>query len=134
MKTINGGYNWHIDSLENVGRMVRFVDENTGWMTGYEGAIYKTTNGGISSTADNLIEDQFFIYPNPAAYVINLTIDDPSLTDLTLNIYSLTGRILKSELLEQNQKQIDIGDLRKGIYLIELKSKERTKTQKLIIQ
>jgi hypothetical protein len=44
------------------------------------------------------------------------------------------GELIRSETLQQNQKQINVKDLKNGIYLVEIKSKEGSKKQKLIIQ
>ncbi|PIY05959.1 MAG: hypothetical protein COZ21_03585, partial [Bacteroidetes bacterium CG_4_10_14_3_um_filter_31_20] len=54
--------------------------------------------------------------------------------DLTLNIYNVMGALIKSETLKQNQQQINTKDLSNGIYLVEIKSKEWSGKQKLIIQ
>jgi hypothetical protein len=74
------------------------------------------------------------IYPNPASDFVTLNIDNVNNTDLILNIYNVTGTLVKSEILKQDKRQINIGYLRNGIYVIEIKSKEWTKKQKLIIQ
>ncbi len=44
------------------------------------------------------------------------------------------GELIRSETLQQNQKQINLKNLSNGIYTIEIKSKEGSKKQKLIIQ
>lgn len=50
LKTTNGGVNWNSipfpDSTTIKLRSCSFVDENTGWIVGSEGKIYKTINGG----------------------------------------------------------------------------------------
>lgn len=84
---------------------------------------------------ENKIRDMNFnLFPNPASDIITLKIDNLSNTDLTLNIYNVTGTLVKSELLQQNQRQINIGGLSDGIYMVEIKSEEWTEKQKLIIQ
>ena len=73
------------------------------------------------------------IYPNPAIDIVTLN-TDKSNTDLTLNIYNVVGKLISSEKLRQNQRQINVGDLSNGIYVIEIKSKEWSEKQKLRIQ
>lgn len=46
------------------------------------------------------------IFPNPASNIVNLEIDNSSNADLTLRIYNSIGKLVRSELLNQNQKQI----------------------------
>ena len=79
-------------------------------------------------------ENLITIYPNPACDIVNLNINNANNANLTLNIYNVIGALVKTETLEQNQQQINIEDLSNGIYMVEIKSKEWTGNQKLIIQ
>jgi len=89
----------------------------------------------ITSTLEQTVKNTLFkLYPNPASDEVSLNIDNTNNTNLTLNIYNVTGKLINSETLQQNQQQIDIGNLNNGIYLIEIKSKKWTEKQKLIIQ
>lgn len=74
------------------------------------------------------------IFPNPASDVFTLNIDNTINADFTLNIYKITGELVRSEILRQNQQKINISDLSNGIYMVELNSKDWTEKQKLIIQ
>lgn len=135
VKTTNGGTDWTVASLDNIGRTIRFINETTGWIGGYNGAIYKTINGGISTGLSNNIEkNSYSIFPNPTSDFITLNIDNLTNKDLTFNIYNMTGNLVKSEMLQQNNQQINIRDLNNGIYMVEIKTKEWTENQKLIIE
>lgn len=74
------------------------------------------------------------IYPNPAKDNLLINLDNPENEEFSLTIYNAIGAIVKSEKLNQNEHQIFIGDLSGGIYIIEIKSKDLTEKQKLIIQ
>lgn len=76
----------------------------------------------------------FSLYPNPASDFVTLTIDNKNNSALTLDIYSITGELVRTEMPKQNQQQVNVSDLSNGIFLIELKSAEFTEAQKLIIQ
>jgi hypothetical protein len=76
----------------------------------------------------------FNLYPNPASDIITLNIDNKNNDDLTLNVYNVSGTLVKSEMLKQNQRQINIWDLCNGVYVVEITSKEWTEQQKLTIQ
>ncbi|MDZ4204396.1 MAG: T9SS type A sorting domain-containing protein [Bacteroidales bacterium] len=80
------------------------------------------------------LNSKIIIYPNPASDFITLNFDNANNTDLTLNIYNVIGTLVKYEILKQNNRQINIGDLKNGIYMVEIKSKEWSEKQKLIIQ
>ncbi|MGD0712155.1 MAG: T9SS type A sorting domain-containing protein [Bacteroidales bacterium] len=87
---------------------------------------------GISAyNADNNL---FELYPNPASDIITLNITNKNNADYILNIYSVIGTLVKSEMLKQNQQQISIRDLSNGVYMITVKLKDLTENQRLVIQ
>jgi len=89
----------------------------------------------IMSISEQTSENTTFtLYPNPASDIVTLNMDNFTNADMTLNIYNVIGNLVKSEILIQNQRQINIGDLSNGIYVVEIKSKEWTEKQKLLIQ
>jgi hypothetical protein len=87
----------------------------------------------ISVLEINQMTDQS-LYPNPASYVIYLNLIYSSNEKLTLNIYNITGKLVRTEILQQNQQQINVEELKNGVYMVEIKSNSVTKNQKLIIQ
>lgn len=76
----------------------------------------------------------FNLFPNPALDIVSVSFDNVSNNDINLKVYDAQGTLVKSKLLKQYQQQINISDLSNGIYIVEIKSKEWTGTQKLIIQ
>jgi ligand-binding sensor domain-containing protein len=85
---------------------------------------------GIADNNNN----SFHLYPNPAFDIITVKISNINNADLTINIYNVTGELISTKKLQQNQQQIDIGDIINGIYMVEIKTKEWTEIQKLIIK
>ena len=86
-----------------------------------------------SSGIDNIEINSYSVFPNPASEIVTLNTGNLNYTDLSVRIYNIVGKLVLSETLQQNQQQINIGDLYNGIYIIEIKSKEWTGKQKLII-
>jgi hypothetical protein len=75
------------------------------------------------------------VYPNPAKDNITININNRnSNEDATLNIYNVTGVLIKSKILKQNLQEINVSDISNGIYMIEFKSEGLLEKQKLIIQ
>jgi len=74
------------------------------------------------------------VYPNPAADFFTLNIDNDNQADKILNIYSLNGSLVKTEILKNNQQEINISKLNAGIYIVEIKSENFSRKQKLVIQ
>jgi hypothetical protein len=103
----------------------------------------KFTNGDIyvkfiQNSSVGIIETQnrklsFSIYPNPTADIVTLKLDNLNHSNLTVNIYNLTGTLVKTVKLHQNIQQINVHDLVNGIYMVEIKSEEHTDVKKLII-
>lgn len=92
-------------------------------------------NNLISSVPKLVVKNTLFnLYPNPVSDIVNLKIDNLNNVDLTINIYNALGTLVKSLMLTQNNRQINIGDLSNGVYMVEIKSQEWTEKQKLIIQ
>lgn len=134
IKTTDAGVNWASDltaayNLNNIA----FPTTNIGYAVGDGGKILKMGSGGVG-VKENEMEKQLSIYPNPASDIITLNINNGNKKELILNIYNVIGDLIRSELLKQNPQKINIGDLNNGVYLIEIKSKEGSEKQKLIIQ
>lgn len=79
-------------------------------------------------------KDIIKIFPNPTTNIVQMNIVNENIAELTLNIYNVAGILVKSEILTKNIRQINVGNLNNGVYMIEIKTKEWTKKQKLIIQ
>lgn len=88
----------------------------------------------ISDVAEHDNNRLLTIFPNPASDIITLNIDTKNNSALTMDIYTITGELVRAETLKQNQQQVTISDLSNGIYLVSIKSNELTETKKLVIQ
>ena len=63
------------------------------------------------------------IYPNPAEHFIMIDGVD---YNTNVNIYDISGKIVKSFTFESKSQQIDVSDLVKGIYLARLNNEQTT--------
>ena len=118
---------------------VSFSIGNKGYIgTGGDGTTFyhdfweydPSENTGIAEMA----KENIFIYPNPATDILIVNFDKINNADLLLNIYNVTGTLVKTEMLKQNNRQINIGDLPYGVYFASIKSNNIRKTEKLLIQ
>jgi len=76
------------------------------------------------------INSDLLVYPNPASNT--LTINSES-NLLNLTIYDLTGRIVYSEeVLNQNKLTVDISGLTDGMYLLKAETEQGTISRKMI--
>ncbi|MBN1462707.1 MAG: T9SS type A sorting domain-containing protein [Paludibacteraceae bacterium] len=76
----------------------------------------------------------YSLYPNPASNNVTVDINTTNKIDLTLNIYSVTGKLITSYSFLQDKYQMDVSNLENGIYFVEIISNQWKKSQKLIIQ
>lgn len=78
---------------------------------------------------------ELVIYPNPASNVFYLSVDDNEFNNGILEIYDLTGRLKKQQILNLGSNSINIQELSSGMYLVRIKSaKGKIQTGKLIVR
>lgn len=70
---------------------------------------------GIGSLQDNSIR----IFPNPTSDYIRIELADYQIQNIRL--YSLTGEILITQYIDQKSVDLNISDLIRGIYILEIK-------------
>ena len=70
------------------------------------------------------------LYPNPASEMVTLEISDRSVTHCEL--FNTNGQLLKTLPVEQGVNNYTIRDLKEGLYLVKIKSKEGTIVKKII--
>jgi hypothetical protein len=81
--------------------------------------------------------DEIAVYPNPASDFLTIRISENNSIPSQLNLTDLSGRsVLKEQLVFNGNKEIrlDISGIKKGIYILNLKTGKETKSQKLVIQ
>ena len=76
-------------------------------------------------------ENEIRLYPNPATgnYV---TIISNSI--LAVEVFDVLGKKVATQGINDNQKKLNISQLKPGMYLVKLKSEKSTETKKLIIR
>ncbi|MDD5571278.1 MAG: T9SS type A sorting domain-containing protein [Bacteroidales bacterium] len=135
IKTTNGGADWACDTVLSSGMNgITFPNANIGFAVGDSGKIFKYTNPSVGISNESSISKMTVVYPNPANDIVTLNIHNSNNGRLEIKIYDITGTLVKSETLKQNQQQINVSDLSNGIYMVSIKSKDFMENQKLIIQ
>ncbi|KAB1157061.1 CotH kinase family protein [Flavobacterium luteum] len=90
-------------------------------------AVYGTqiTLSMVSNTAL-----EFSVYPNPFSDNINIVGMNQS-ENAIYNLFTIDGKLIKKGRLEENN-QIHLNDVSKGLYLLQLTSNGKTETKKII--
>lgn len=88
------------------------------------------TSLGLSNVLEN---KQLNIFPNPCFNQINIEIPEPMLPG-TLTLLDYHGRLLQSiDLKNQNKLNVDVTDLTKGVYFIQVNTEKNSIRKKLVV-
>lgn len=74
-------------------------------------------------------KQEFKVFPNPASGKVFVQAAEPA----EIGIYSLTGNLVKQQLVASSQNSINVDDLHSGIYFVKMMN-NKIKPQKLIIR
>jgi hypothetical protein len=84
-------------------------------------------------SSDNFLTSDFKVYPNPANSVVSIVSINAKIT--SVEIYDLLGKKVHEEYnLSNNTNIVNVSDLSNGIYLLTIKSDNKSFTKKLVIK
>jgi len=92
--------------------------------------IDKANLGLVSSIEDNEDQNQINVYPNPVTDLLNVNIDLSNGEKTNYKIFDLNSKIVNSNELLNNQ--IDVSNLIKGVYILEINNSNNTNKIKFI--
>jgi len=89
---------------------------------------------GAIEKEQKLTAPTFNIYPNPTSNIV--FIDLPGKKEYQIRLMDISGKVMKQTETNLNEQliEINVNDLPKGMYLVELKNEQSTNIQKLIIE
>lgn len=79
-------------------------------------------------------ENSVLIYPNPASAIINISLSNFGNSSAIINMYDVTGKIVKAVSTTEKTLSIERGDLRSGIYFIQLRIGDKILTKKIVLE
>lgn len=143
--SINGGTNrtWHKDSvvigaLEADNYTFQFEYKSDGkfpsqYMNLDNLSLVKTDN--VTAVTSMLEKVNFEVYPNPVSTSLNFKVEDQARRNFDFFLYSSSGQQIKHlKNIINGDYSINISDLSKGVYLLELRHEEGIKSEQLIVQ
>ena len=120
------------------------IDSITGWAIGYKGAIFHTTNGGVSFVEEEQINElpiEFLLsqnYPNPFNPITKLKYSIPQSLQVLIKVFDALGNEI--ETLVNEEKSIGTYEftwnatiLPSGVYFYQLKAGSFVETKKMIL-
>jgi hypothetical protein len=92
--------------------------------------IFDVTITPLTSIGDISTVEDISVFPNPASFILNIS--SPKVTEISF--YNLLGEKVKLLKLSKGGSSIDISDLHNGLYILQLRTKEKTTSKKLMIK
>jgi len=87
---------------------------------------------GILSTPEYQLSNLLSMYPNPTSQLINIDFKEP-FENLDISLYNMTGKLLQNQQFRnKNHIKLNIDNLQKGIYYINIKADGELFTRKII--
>ncbi len=80
-----------------------------------------------------LSDNNVSLFPNPAVDILNIRFDRYSNELIEMEMYDLTGKIVKKELLTNSQSAINIEELQNGVYFVKFINGENYQSQRIVI-
>lgn len=109
------------NSYHYIANATYFIDDYKIEKSGTTGIDYNESTG-------------FTIFPNPATDILFFNFGDKEIQNATVKTYNALGNLVKTDILTNNNNQINISELKNGIYLIITKSGDYSTQHKLLIQ
>ena len=77
----------------------------------------------------------FQIYPNPATSgMVTIELDNAADQDIHIILYDYSGRIVKNQILQQSDTQLDVSQLNQGMYILKTVINKNIVQEKLVIE
>ena len=97
--------------------------------------IIYTFRAGIASVNGIMLEDAVSIFPNPSngSFTIQMDKGQLSINHYELSIYDLLGECIYQHIGTSSNLQIDLSEVKNGIYFLQLKTEQGVATKKLVI-
>ena len=95
---------------------------------GYFCLDYISTNTAIS--VETIAINNLNVYPNPVKNILNIT----NVENGNISIYNLSGKLIYTENVYQNNAKINFSDFTQGIYVVSVKNDDEVRTYKIVKQ
>lgn len=79
-----------------------------------------------------LVETNINVYPNPTKDIVFIKND--TYKNLDIDIFDITGSLIKMVTISNGQNRVDVSDLQSGIYLLKYLKESQIYTKKLVIK
>ena len=114
--------------------LVQFLTNNLYRGQGFS-ASYQIDNTG---TVDNKVYSEFTAYPNPTKSILNIRFKANDINNASIKLMSIDGKVVSEKLIDNIggyfNTEIDVNNLPKGVYILNVQSNNGLATQKIVIE
>ena len=86
----------------------------------------------------NVQRSKFNVYPNPVHDIVTVSVDEKNQTNYTIQLMDAAGRTVLTEIAEatpgMNIYELNLSQLSKGIYMVEIKSSDESWKKKVVVE
>ncbi|WP_165570240.1 T9SS type A sorting domain-containing protein [Chryseobacterium sp. FH1] len=131
---------WFDNSFDIDMNSIHFANENCGYIVGKkygQSKIWKNANGSNTTLDSKEIESQndIKIFPNPTSDKLNIAIKSQFSKESTIIISDMSGKLVHNQNYTGAKKVvINVQNFAKGTYLLTIKNKGQSYSQKVIIK
>ena len=79
------------------------------------------------------VKKNFKIYPNPSTGLVSIAPNFKSATNFTASVFDILGKEVYKKALNKQTQTIDLGHLKKGVYMVTFKNNTEVISKKLIL-
>lgn len=132
-------YQWYLD-----GNAINGANGST-YAAGQEGDYYvvvsdewgcEGTSNTVTVTIDNinnLLADNFTLYPNPASSMLNIEFGAKAASN-SVKIFDLTGKVVYHETTYLPKLSLDVTTYSTGVYFVQVSNQHKSSTSKITIR
>jgi hypothetical protein len=91
-----------------------------------------TTKQLFSELNGQHYKNTLVVYPNPSKGIVNIQTNTSE--EITIEIYNISGTLLKKEILPTNVAQLNLSDLKQGFYMLKCITKSEVFCRQLILE
>ena len=91
--------------------------------------LYDIKSVPLVTSAKVIKVSEFKVFPNPATGRVFINLDEPA----EIGIYSISGQLVKQQLVASSKNYINVSDLHSGVYFVKMMNSNNN-AQKLIIR
>ncbi len=134
LKTTDGGATWQPEVTGITSQAINDIAYVNNRFIAVAGQGIILTNGTTGINQNQKEHSSVAISPNPASDFVSINFENTKYLKITIDVFDVKGVLMKSVILGENQHILNVEDLNNGIYMIVVKSKDFTESQRLIIQ